>query len=68
MTSLVTMTPPTRLLTTSSVLCGRGATCRPHLTDPPFIMAFMTLAELRSWMRHRNWGAARRRRLEQYLQ
>jgi predicted nucleic acid-binding protein len=28
----------------------------------------MTLAELRSWMRHRNWGTARRQRLERYLQ
>ena len=28
----------------------------------------MTLAELRSWMRHRNRGTARRQRLERYLQ
>ena len=41
---------------------------RPHLNDPPFIISFMTLAELRSWMRHRNWGPARRQRLERYLQ
>ncbi len=39
----------------------RAELYRPHLTDPPFIIAFMTLAELRSWMRHRNWGVARRR-------
>jgi hypothetical protein len=29
---------------------------RPHLTAPPIILAFMTLAELRSWRRHRDWG------------
>ena len=46
----------------------RAELYRPHLTDPPFIIAFMTLAELRSWMRHRNWGTARRRRVERYLQ
>lgn len=40
---------------------------RPHLMSPPFIVSFMTLAELRSWTRQRNWGAARRRELEQYL-
>src|SRR5439155_26479788 len=46
----------------------RAELYRPHLTDPPFIIAFMSLAELRSWMRRRNWGAARRRRLGRYLQ
>lgn len=40
---------------------------RPHLTSPPFVLSFMTLAELRSWTRRRDWGAARRRELEQYL-
>lgn len=40
---------------------------RPHLMSPPFIVSFMTLAELRSWTRQRDWGAARRRELEQYL-
>ena len=46
----------------------RAELYRPHLNDPPFIMSFMTLAELRSWMRHRNWGPDRRQRLERYLQ
>jgi predicted nucleic acid-binding protein len=46
----------------------RAELYRPHLSDPPFIISFMTLAELRSWMRHRNWGPARRQRLELYLQ
>ncbi len=40
---------------------------RPHLTSPPFILSFMTLAELRSWTRQRNWGASRRHALELYL-
>ena len=46
----------------------RAELYRPHLTSPPFLLSFMTLAELRSWMRHRNWGTARRQRLERYLQ
>ena len=46
----------------------RAELYRPHLTSPPFLLSFMTLAELRSWMHHRNWGAARRHRLEPYLQ
>jgi predicted nucleic acid-binding protein len=46
----------------------RAELYRPHLTSPPFIISFMTLAELRSWMRHRNWGTARGQRLERYLQ
>jgi predicted nucleic acid-binding protein len=46
----------------------RAELYRPHLTRPPFIISFMTLAELRSWMRHRNWGTVRRQRLERYLQ
>ncbi len=45
----------------------RAELYRPHLTSPPFIISFMTLAELRSWMRQRNWGVARRRKLELYL-
>ena len=46
----------------------RAELYRPHLNDPPFLISFMTLAELRSWMHHRNWGTARRQRLEHYLQ
>ena len=46
----------------------RAELYRPHLNDPPFIISFMTLAELRSWMRHRHWGPTRRQRLERYLQ
>lgn len=46
----------------------RAELYRPHLNDPPFLISFMTLAELRSWMRHRGWGPTRRQRLERYLQ
>lgn len=46
----------------------RAELYRAHLVSPPFILSFMTLAELRGWMRQRNWGAARRRSLEQYLE
>lgn len=46
----------------------RAALYEQHLTDPPFIISFMTLAELRRWMRERNWGARRRKQLETYLE
>ncbi len=46
----------------------RAQLYRPHLNNPPFIISFMTLAELRSWMRHRDWGTTRRQHLERYLQ
>lgn len=45
----------------------RAELYRPHLTSPPFILSFMTLAELRSWTRQRNWSATRKRGLEAYL-
>lgn len=40
---------------------------RPHLEGEIAIISFMTLAELRRWTRERNWGAARRRELEEFL-
>lgn len=46
----------------------RAELYRTRLNDPPFIISFMTLAELRSWMYHRNWGPTRRQHLERYLQ
>jgi tRNA(fMet)-specific endonuclease VapC len=39
----------------------------PHLNDPPFIISFMSLAELRRWTLERKWGEARRQELEEYL-
>jgi predicted nucleic acid-binding protein len=38
-----------------------------HLSDPPFIVSFMSLAELRRWTLERNWGENRRQELEAYL-
>ena len=45
----------------------RAELYRPYLTSPPFVLSFMTVAELRSWARQRDWGAARRQELENYL-
>ena len=39
----------------------------PHLDDPPFIISFMSLAELRRWTLERSWGDRRRQELEDYL-
>ena len=46
----------------------RAELYQPHLTDPPFIISFMSLAELRRWTRERNWGERRRRELQEYLE
>jgi tRNA(fMet)-specific endonuclease VapC len=40
---------------------------RPHLNDPPFIISFMSVAELRRWTLERNWGQRRQNELENYL-
>jgi tRNA(fMet)-specific endonuclease VapC len=45
----------------------RARLYEPHLNNPPFIISFMTLAELRRWTLERNWGAKRREELEEYL-
>ena len=45
----------------------RAELYRPHLNDPPFIISFMSLAELRRWTLERNWGDSRRQELEAYL-
>jgi tRNA(fMet)-specific endonuclease VapC len=45
----------------------RAELYRPHLASPPFILSFMTVAELRSWTRQRDWGADRQKALEAYL-
>jgi predicted nucleic acid-binding protein len=31
----------------------RAELYRPHLTSPPFVLSFMTVAELRSWAKQR---------------
>jgi tRNA(fMet)-specific endonuclease VapC len=45
----------------------RGALYRPHLAGKLLVISFMTVAELDRWALERNWGAARRARMEQYL-
>jgi predicted nucleic acid-binding protein len=40
---------------------------RQYLNDPPFIISFMSLAELRRWTLERNWGERRKQELEEYL-
>jgi predicted nucleic acid-binding protein len=45
----------------------RAELYRAHLNDPPFIISFMSLAELRRWTLERNWGERRKRELEEYL-
>lgn len=45
----------------------RAELYRPHLNDPPFIVSFMSLAELRRWTLERNWGERRKQELEEYL-
>lgn len=46
----------------------RSALYLPHLSGKLALISFMTLAELRQWSLLRNWGDARRRRLERFLQ
>ena len=45
----------------------RAKLYEPHLDDPPFIVSFMSLAELRRWALERNWSESRRQQLENYL-
>ena len=45
----------------------RAKLYEPHLNDPPFVISFMSLAELRRWSLERNWGDKRRQQLEGYL-
>ena len=45
----------------------RARLYEPHLNDPPFIVSFMSLAELRRWALERSWGESRQQELEDYL-
>jgi predicted nucleic acid-binding protein len=45
----------------------RARLYEPHLNDPPFIVSFMSVAELRRWTLERNWGEIRRQELANYL-
>jgi len=46
---------------------SRAGLYEPHLNDPPFIISFMSLAELRRWALERHWSEDRRQELEDYL-
>jgi len=45
----------------------RAELYRPHLIGKLLVISFMTLAELDRWALARNWGEARRARMEQHL-
>lgn len=47
---------------------SRAKVYEPHLNDPPFLISFMSLAELRRWSLERNWGESKRLDLESYLE
>lgn len=46
----------------------RAELYRPHINDNLVIVSFMTIAELDRWALHHNWGKARRRSMELFLQ
>jgi tRNA(fMet)-specific endonuclease VapC len=64
--------PETRIVDTDVVsFLFRGDTraeaYRPVLTDALLAVSFMTVAELDRWALERNWGPARRARMESFL-
>ena len=67
------MTSPTDRLVDTDVVSfllkrdSRATLYRPHLADRRLIISFMTLAELDRWALERNWGEARRARMEEQL-
>jgi tRNA(fMet)-specific endonuclease VapC len=46
---------------------SRAEGYRPHLTGRLLVVSFMTVAELDRWALQRDWGEARRARMEQHL-
>lgn len=46
---------------------SRAEAYRPHLTGRLLVVSFMTVAELDRWVLERDWGEARRVRMEQHL-
>ena len=46
---------------------SRAELYRGHLNDPPFVISFMTLAELRRWSLERGWADFRKQSLEKYV-
>ena len=45
----------------------RGILYQSHLTGKDMVISFVTLAELQRWVIANNWGNAKRRKLEEYL-
>lgn len=45
----------------------RIETFRPYLAGASLVISFMTVAELDRWALQRNWGAARRERMAEFL-
>jgi tRNA(fMet)-specific endonuclease VapC len=45
----------------------RAELYRPYLTGKLLVISFMTLAELDRWALERNWGEARRAKMEQHV-
>lgn len=45
----------------------RAEAYRPHLTGRLLVVSFMTVAELDRWALERDWGEARRARMERHL-
>ena len=46
---------------------SRAELYRPHLTGRLLVVSFMTVAELDRWALQRNWGEARRGKMEEHL-
>jgi predicted nucleic acid-binding protein len=46
---------------------SRAEAYRPHLTGRLLVVSFMTVAELDRWALEREWGEARRARMERHL-
>ncbi|MCI0488425.1 MAG: type II toxin-antitoxin system VapC family toxin [Blastocatellia bacterium] len=47
---------------------SRAALYRPHLAGKLTVISFMTLAEMNRWSLEKNWGAARKYKLEEFLE
>ncbi len=46
---------------------SRAELYRPHLDGELLVVSFMTVAELDRWTLERDWGAPRRRKMEEHL-
>ena len=46
---------------------SRAELYRPHLSNFPYAISFMTITEMRRWMLEHNWGTTKREKLEEYL-